>query len=29
MTDAVASLVLIDNYQQTQAIALEAAAGAA
>ena len=28
MTDAVASLVLADNYQQTQAIALEAAAGA-
>ena len=29
MTDEVARLVLIDNYQQTQAIALEAAAGAA
>ncbi|ACV34431.1 NAD-glutamate dehydrogenase [Accumulibacter sp.] len=29
MTDEVGRLVLIDNYQQTQAIALEAAAGAA
>jgi glutamate dehydrogenase len=29
MTDEVGRLVLVDNYQQTQAIALEAAAGAA